>query len=79
MEVGQPCLITNIVLLVSSEQKPKAINSCGKPADQYDAFTSALRKILQVSHAEMLERLAEEKKARASRPQPSSRASHDKG
>jgi len=45
---------------------------------QYTNFTAALRKVLQVSHTEMQERLAAEKKAKASMPRPSSRVSPDK-
>jgi len=48
--------------------------------NQYTIFTAALRKVLQVSHSEMQDRLAEAKKAKASKPRPSvsSRASRAK-
>jgi len=47
---------------------------------EYRAFTDALRKILRVSHSEMMDRLAADKKAKASKPRPSvSRDSGDKG
>lgn len=72
MEVGRPFLIKHIVLSVPSEQKTNYLRQpVDKTTGEYSAFTSALRKILQVSHAEMLERLAQEKKAKASKPQPS--------
>lgn len=48
------------------------------PQSEHEVFTAALRKVLQVSHCEMQERLAAEKKAKASKPRPSSRASRGK-
>ena len=41
------------------------------PQGEYATFIAALRKILRVSHSEMQERLAAEKKAKASKPEPS--------
>jgi hypothetical protein len=49
------------------------------PQGQYDAFTAALRKILRVTHSDMMERLAAEKKAKTSKPPSSSRVSRGKG
>jgi hypothetical protein len=48
---------------------------------EYQNFTQALGKVLQVSHAEMQQRIAETKKAKAVKPRPSSggRVSSDKG
>jgi hypothetical protein len=52
-----------------------------KPSPEYQNFTKALGKVLQVSHSELQERIAETKKAKAIKPRPSSggRASSDKG
>jgi len=47
-------------------------------SSEYARFTNALRKVLQVSHSDMKAMLAAEKKAKASRPRPSSRVSPDK-
>jgi hypothetical protein len=59
--------------------KTQAVNIGDKyPQGEYDTFISALRKILRVSHSDMQQRLAAEKKARASKLQPSSRASRDR-
>lgn len=50
-----------------------------KRSPEYDNFTGALKKVLQVSHTEMQQRIAEEKKAKATTPRPSSdRASSGK-
>jgi hypothetical protein len=48
---------------------------------EYQTFQTALKQVLQVSHTELQERIAEEKKAKASKPRPSSsdRASSGKG
>jgi hypothetical protein len=42
-----------------------------KPSPEFENFTGALKKVLQVSHSEMQQRIAEEKKAKASTPRPS--------
>ena len=50
-----------------------------KPSEEYARFTDALKRVLSVSHSEMQSRLEADKKARASKPRPSSsRASRDK-
>jgi hypothetical protein len=49
------------------------------PQGEYATFLDALKKVLTVSHSEMQDRLAIEKKAKASKPRPSSRVSGDKG
>jgi hypothetical protein len=51
-----------------------------KSSPEYQKFTGALKKVLQVSHSEMQQRIEAEKKAKASKPKPSSsdRASHGK-
>jgi len=56
------------------------VEGCGKPiSDEYQVFTTALRKVLQVSHSDMRNMLEQDKKARASKPRPSaSRASREK-
>jgi hypothetical protein len=41
-----------------------------KMSAEYDTFQTALKKVLQVSHSEMQQRIAETKKARASKPRP---------
>jgi len=65
---------------VQSEEKTKlAGKSVDNSSGEYAAFTTALRKILHVSHEEMMLRLAAEKQAKASKPRPSvSRASRAK-
>jgi hypothetical protein len=51
-----------------------------KRSPEYDNFAGALKKVLQVSHTEMQRRIAEEKKAKASKPRPSlDHASSGKG
>jgi hypothetical protein len=47
---------------------------------EYQTFKMALKQVLQVSHSELQERIAEGKKAKASKPRPSFsvRASSDK-
>jgi hypothetical protein len=56
------------------------MKSKSNSSPEYRNFTKALGKVLQVSHSELQERIAEEKKAKASKPRPSSsdRASSDK-
>ena len=77
--LGQPFLISNILLPMGSEQKPKFQHAVQNSGTEYDAFRSALRQILRVSHDDMLRRLERDKKARASKPRPSaSRVSSDK-
>jgi hypothetical protein len=41
-------------------------------SSEYQNFAKALGKVLQVSHSELQERITEEKKAKASKPRPSS-------
>jgi hypothetical protein len=52
-------------------------------SNEYTTFLSALRRVLQVSHSEMKDRLAAEKKAKVTKPRPrvssSRRACGDKG
>jgi len=43
-----------------------------KATAKYDTFQKALKQVLQVSHSEMQRRIAEEKKAKATKPRPSS-------
>jgi hypothetical protein len=52
--------------------KSQPVNIGENSQGQYESLILALRKILRVSHAEMLERLAVEKKARAYKTRPSS-------
>ena len=51
------------------------------PSNEYDRFTDALRQVVQTPNSVVKERIAQEKKAKASKPQPSSsdHASGDKG
>ena len=61
---------------MGSEENTKGQNK----SVEYAAFSTALRKVLQVSHSDMQQMLAQEKKAKASKPRPSvSRASRAKG
>jgi len=46
------------------------MKSKAKTNAEYDTFQAALKQVLQVSHAELQERIAEDKKARASKPRP---------
>jgi hypothetical protein len=39
---------------------------------EYDSFQNALKQVLQVSHSELQQRIAKEKKAKATKPRPSS-------
>ena len=52
-----------------------------KGRDEYTAFTSALQKILRVSHTEMQTRIQADKQGRKRQhgKRPSSRVSSDKG
>ncbi len=50
--------------------KSQPVNPGENGQNQHDRFILALRKILRVTHAEMQERLAAEKKAKASKPRP---------
>ena len=60
---------------MTSEQKPKDEDKSG----EYQRFSTALNKILKVSHSDIQAKLEESKKAKASKLQPSSRASRAKG
>ena len=53
-------------------------NVTAAPSGQWNTFTAALKKVLHVSHTEMQHRQAQDKKARAAKPRPSSRVSRDK-
>jgi hypothetical protein len=68
----------NAPLMKCILQPMATVKSANYPQGQYVEFVSALRKILRVSHAEMQQKLAEERRANASKRQPSSRASRDK-
>jgi hypothetical protein len=72
----EPSLNALIVPLMSSA-KAGFLSKKGD-SSQYSRFSNALRKVLQVSHSDMKEMLAAEKKAKASKPRPSSRVSRDK-
>jgi hypothetical protein len=54
-------------------------NISDSSSPEYTKFTEALRKVLRVSHAEMKEGLVAAKKAKASKPRPSSRVSGERG
>jgi len=58
----------------------KPMKSKRSSSDEYGTFTTALRKVLQVSHSEMKAKLSAEKRAKKRRAKRvSSRASADKG
>jgi hypothetical protein len=72
--LGQNCSFPdlNILLPMASAKSPVY-------PQEYMAFDNALRKVLQVSHSEIKARMEAEKKAKASKPRPSSRVRDSRG